>query len=145
METVHLATLMREWTWEPGVVMPIVLLAVWYPMGRRRLIQARASNAARCTRGTRRAVCYWAGIGTLVIALMSPLDEVADEIFSAHMVQHLLLILAAAPLLVLADPLPELWRGIPDRPRHALAEWWRRKARVRRAWMLLTAPGVVFV
>ena len=49
--------------------------------------------------------CYWAGWWSLVIALVSPLHPMGEVLFSAHMVQHEILMLVAAPLLVLGRPL----------------------------------------
>lgn len=50
-----------------------------------------------------RVACYCGAVGILVLALFSPLDALADEKFAWHMAQHLLLMLAAAPLLALAN------------------------------------------
>src|SRR5207253_8710582 len=50
-------------------------------------------------------VAFTAGVVTLFIALATPLDTLADEyLFTAHMVQHLLLTLVAAPLLLAGTP-----------------------------------------
>jgi len=49
-----------------------------------------------------RAGWFFAGVGVILLALVSPLDELSDEyLFSAHMFQHLLLVLAVPPLLLL--------------------------------------------
>jgi putative membrane protein len=52
----------------------------------------------------RRTTVLLGGLATIAIALESPVDALAATRFSAHMVQHLLLTLVAAPLLVLARP-----------------------------------------
>jgi putative membrane protein len=50
-------------------------------------------------------VAFTAGVLTLFVALATPLDTLADEyLFTAHMVQHLLLTLVAAPLLLAGTP-----------------------------------------
>jgi putative membrane protein len=52
-----------------------------------------------------RQLAFYSGIGLAVIALASPLDTLADEyLFTAHMLQHLLLILGVAPLLLAGTP-----------------------------------------
>ena len=56
---------------------------------------------------------FAAGWATLAIALLPPLDALAEELFSAHMVQHLLLIVGAAPLLVGARTGRTLLAGVP--------------------------------
>ena len=52
-----------------------------------------------------RLAAYALGVVTIAAALVG-LDELADERFSVHMIQHLLLMMVAAPLLALGDPLP---------------------------------------
>lgn len=57
-----------------------------------------------------RTAAFVAGIGALLVALQSPIDTYADDLFSVHMVQHLLLGFVAAPLLVIAGPVLLLLR-----------------------------------
>jgi putative membrane protein len=53
----------------------------------------------------RKQLTFTAGILVIAVALLSPLDDLADHyLFSAHMVQHLLLTLGAAPLLLAGTP-----------------------------------------
>ena len=54
---------------------------------------------------TRRTVTFVAGLAAVAVALAPPLDAAAERRLSAHMVQHLLLVLLAAPLLASARPL----------------------------------------
>jgi cytochrome c oxidase assembly factor CtaG len=74
-----------------------------------------------------RRVAATIGLVALTVALVSPLDALSDALFSAHMVQHLLLMAVAAPLLVFARvddallwSLPPAWRralgGLRARP-----------------------------
>jgi putative membrane protein len=68
-----------------------------------------AADRARAAHGPaavsrRRTALFLAGLGVLAVALVSPLDAGAAARFSLHMVQHLLLTMVAAPLLVLARP-----------------------------------------
>jgi putative membrane protein len=60
-----------------------------------------------------RLVFYVAGIATLAIALISPLEALDDRLLITHMLQHLLLILLAPPLLLLGAPQIPLVRAIP--------------------------------
>jgi cytochrome c oxidase assembly factor CtaG len=64
------------------------------------------------------------GLGAVFVALVSPLDALAGALASAHMVQHVLLVLVAAPLLALSAPGGALLRGSPLPVRRALR--WRR-------------------
>jgi putative membrane protein len=52
-----------------------------------------------------RQLAFYMGTLTVLIALASPLDELGDNyLFSAHMIQHMLLILVAPPLWLLGTP-----------------------------------------
>lgn len=81
---------------------------------------ARVWRAAGPGRGISRGrvALYAAGTVAVAIALLPPVDTLADETFAGHMTQHLLLICVAAPLLVLGKPIvavlwavPRTWRG----------------------------------
>ena len=65
-------------------------------------------------RGDRwRTAAFAAGLLAILAAVDSPIDELADQLFWVHMVQHILLIGVAPPLLALARPWTRMWRGIP--------------------------------
>lgn len=84
------------------------------------------------------------GISALAIGLVSPLDATGHALVSVHMVQHLLLILVAAPLLALSAPRRTFALGGPN----PLARAWRRVRRLpvmRRGGRHLTRPVVVFL
>jgi cytochrome c oxidase assembly factor CtaG len=67
------------------------------------------------------AAAYLAGLALLALALLGPPDHFADRSFAAHMVQHLLMTLAAAPLIVLGRPVQVVLRGLgPSRSRQLL-------------------------
>lgn len=59
----------------------------------------------------RRAACFAAALLALLLALVWPLERLADESFAAHMAQHMLLIGIAAPLLVLSRPVARILKG----------------------------------
>jgi cytochrome c oxidase assembly factor CtaG len=67
-----------------------------------------------------RKAAFLAAMASLFMALISPLDAASEALFSAHMIQHLLLILAAAPLLMWSRPLAPLLRGLPHAWRKAV-------------------------
>ncbi len=56
-----------------------------------------------------------------MIALDSPIDYYADQLFWVHMVQHVILLTIAPPLILLGRPWPTMWRALPLGPRTALA------------------------
>lgn len=86
-------TLLRTgWDWEPSVVTGCAALALFYAW-RVRPWRLRA------------ALSFAAGLLVMLLALVSPLDPLSDEyLFSAHMLQHLLLILMVPPLLLWGLP-----------------------------------------
>jgi cytochrome c oxidase assembly factor CtaG len=53
------------------------------------------------------------GLAALIASLASPIDTIALELFSIHMLQHMLLLVVAAPLLLLGAPVRPLLRGLP--------------------------------
>jgi putative membrane protein len=69
------------------------------------------------------ALAFLIGWITLFVALVSPIHEAGSQLFSAHMVQHELLMLVAAPLLVLGRPeIVFLW-ALPPSWRKVVANW----------------------
>ena len=60
-----------------------------------------------------RTACFFLGLATLVLALASGLEVIAGDLFSIHMLQHMLLTIVAAPLLMLGAPVRPLLRGLP--------------------------------
>lgn len=102
--------LWRAWEWEPGVVIPLVVSAVWYGRGLRRMWRDGGVG-----HGVRRweAACFAGGWLALVVALVSPLHSWGSVLFSAHMTQHEVLMLVAAPLLVLGRPLVGFLKALP--------------------------------
>ena len=107
-----------DWSLDPPLVL-VVDLAVLYAIGSRRTITpARKLNAQRG-----RDAAFYGAMAVLAIALASPLERLSDQLFWAHMVQHVLLMLVAAPLLVIARPWVRLWRALPLSGRRSLARW----------------------
>lgn len=82
-----------------------LLLYCW---GLRRLW--RRAGAGRGIEGWN-AACFFLGLATAAVALLSPLHHYAEQLLWAHMVQHELLMVVAAPLLVLGRPL-EAWSWV---------------------------------
>jgi putative membrane protein len=61
-----------------------------------------------------RPISYIAGLLVIALALVSPIDVLVQQLFFVHMIQHLLLIMIAPPLLLLPNPMPFLLWGLPD-------------------------------
>ena len=67
-----------------------------------------------------RTILFLGGLAAILAALASPIDALALDLFSIHMVQHMLLIVVAAPLLLLGAPVRPLLRGLPGAFRRAV-------------------------
>ncbi len=131
-----------RWELRPEVLLPWLLLTALYLRGWLRLRRTR--RGARLASGLR-LTAYLAGVGVLLFALLSGVDALGEQLFTAHMVQHELLMMAAAPLLLLGAPFPVgLW-GLPAGLRRALAPALGPKGRPRRLLALLGAPRTAWI
>ena len=90
------------------------------------------------------AVAFGGGWLALVIALSPPLDEWSESWLVAHMVQHELLMVIAAPLVAASAPLIALLWATPSGFRRRVLEAVRRPSIVA-VWVILTAPLSVFL
>ncbi|MGZ6695901.1 MAG: cytochrome c oxidase assembly protein [Solirubrobacteraceae bacterium] len=113
-----------------------VAAALLYARGSRRHVRITAS-AGRLRAHRHRTWAFYAALVALVAALDSPIDDLAAKLFWVHMVQHLLLMMVAAPLLVLAAPWTPLWRGVSLSVRRRVASAYVRSP----AWRRLGAAG----
>jgi cytochrome c oxidase assembly factor CtaG len=140
MESVWRA-LLQSWGWRVEVILPLILFGGVYTLGWARLFARRqGALAARW-----RLVCYWLGLGIIALALMSPVDWLGTQLFTAHMIQHLLLVMIAPPLLLLAQPFPLLLWGLPRPRRRRIGSWFARKSAVRFWLTRLTRPWWVWL
>jgi cytochrome c oxidase assembly factor CtaG len=105
-----------DWTGGPAFAW-VVGAAILYWLGGGRVGRSRSAGW--------RTVCFVAGLATIVVALDSPVDDLAEELLWVHMVQHILLLVVAPPLLALARPWNRMWHGLPlglrRRTAHAVA------------------------
>jgi putative membrane protein len=92
-----------------------------------------------------RARCFSGALVALGLALLSPLDALSGSLASAHMVQHLLLLLVAAPLLALSAPSSAILRGSPLALRRASGRWRRRLGLTHGNLGVLRHPAAVWL
>jgi putative membrane protein len=132
--------LWADWDWEPGIVLPLATAAVLYAAGLRLLWDEHVGRGIRVWEAT----SFAAGWIVSVLALISPLHALSEQLFVAHMVQHELLMVLAAPLLVVGRPLvPMLW-ALPSRGRRRVGGLTRRPA-LRASWRFVSRPIVAFL
>lgn len=130
------------WSLEPWVLACLAISLALYVAGLLRLW--RKAGAGRGV-GKARAASFGTGWLALVLALVSPLDALGGFLFSAHMVQHEVLMIVAAPLLVMGQPLAvwtwalqDRWRSRTSRLVHlpAVAGTWSVLTHAPVAWAL---------
>lgn len=148
---------LRSWDWKIEVIIVLALAGTFYLRGWARLWRRR--QGPRRYPGHRRVpwrltavwrpVSYLAGLIFIALALLSPIDALGQQLFFMHMVQHLLLIMIAPPLLLIAAPMPFLLWGLPDRWRlktgALLGRGLHRESRFRHLLQVATNPGVVWL
>jgi putative membrane protein len=118
------------------LVLALVAMAFLYATGLRSL-WANARTARLVGAGP--ASAFAAAITVLLVALTSPFDTVADHNLPVHMIQHLLLLAVAAPLLAVSEPVIVMLHGLPDTTRRRVAPVVRRFTRWQtspRGWLL---------
>ena len=95
------------WPVEPPLVAVVVVGSLYWLGGRRRVSLRRGIDRRA------KSVAFYLGLFTIVVALDSPLDPLADTLFTAHMAQHVLLLTVAPALIVLAAPWTQIWQPLP--------------------------------
>jgi putative copper resistance protein D len=120
-------------------VIPVVLIVgalALYLWGVQRVNRLRPRHPW----STLKTAAFIGGLTTTAISVFSFIGVYDQELFWDHMVQHLLLIMVAAPLFAIASPIDLFWRASTG-PLH---ERFTRLLRSRTA-RLLGHPGVAFV
>jgi cytochrome c oxidase assembly factor CtaG len=114
------------WNWSPLTLLCLVLLTAAYLFA---LWQGRKNNH---TSTTKQITLFLLGIVVLALTWLSPLEHIADLLFTGHMLQHLLISFVAALLLIVGTP---TW--LFERLLHAPA--------IRIGWKWLTLPAIASV
>ena len=125
---------LSDWTLSPEVVLPLAAALLLYAIGLARLWRRAERGRAALRRG---ALLFAAGWLSLTGALVSPLHEGGERSFALHMIEHELIMLVAALLLVAARPGPALLWAFPAAARRRLG-----RAGRWRIWAILTGPFV---
>lgn len=123
-----------DWSFDPPLVL-VIDLAILYWLGNRRTHTSPRTTTQR----RQRHAYFYAGLAVLVIALASPIERLSAQLFWVHMVQHILLLVVAAPLIVLARPWVRLWRSLPLPARQSLG---RKLRSSRPGWLRRLGAGL---
>lgn len=137
-------------SWDPRaeVIFVLALAGIIYLRGYLRLRNRTASNrqfSRLQARAWWRPASYLSGLVIIAVALMSPIDVLATQLFTMHMVQHVLLVMIAPPLMLIANPLPySLW-GLPDQLRPGAGRLLRQGSQFRVRLKQATGAGLVWM
>jgi len=129
------------WSFDPLIVTTLSSSGAVFVIGWRRLRRRSARGVAQLDR---RAALFACGVLALASAVISPLHHAGARSFAAHMVEHELLMLVVAPLLVLAEPLGIMLWALPARGRQTVGAW-SKTGLVRLSWRTATDPVVATI
>jgi putative membrane protein len=93
---------LASWSWDPSVLLGIGAIVCAYAVGLRRFRPETLWQENVVSH--REMSCFASAVFLLVVALVSPLDTLSNNLFSIHMVQHMLLLYVIPPLLLLGTP-----------------------------------------
>lgn len=153
-----LKAILLSWDWKIEVIVVLALAGTLYSRGWWQLRQRSAGSAQRYVRSVRsrwrlavgwRLAAYWGGLFFIALALLSPIDALGQQLFFMHMIQHLLLIMIAPPLLMVANPMPFVLWGLPTGLRRKVGGFFsvalHRESGFRRWLRTLTQPGIIWM
>jgi putative membrane protein len=123
--------------WDLAVLGGLLIVGTLYVLGAVRL--ARRGGAGRRLE----PIAFGVGWSALVLSILPPLDSLSIVYFSIHMIQHELMMLVGAPLLILGRPLQRCVAGLPDTLRPPVSHLLQRPA-LSGTWGALTTPLVAW-
>jgi len=135
----HGLELLLAWTVDPTFLVPLAV-AILYFRGLRAIRREGRGGFARW-----RPVLLLLGVVLAGVALLSPVDLLADYSFTWHMIQHMLIAQVSVPLILLAAPFLPVIRGLPERFRRVAFIPFARHPEVQRFFRAFTSPIMAFV
>ena len=134
--------LLSPWELRPEILVVLIPLGILYTLGWRNL---RQQSTYRTLAIWPRLAAYLGGLCIIAISLMSAIDALGSQLFFMHMIQHMLSIMFAAPLLWLANPFPIMLWALPSTVRQWIAGLFTRNSTVRRILATVTQPSVTWI
>jgi putative membrane protein len=138
--TPNVQAVLESWSVPIAVNVSLGFASLVYSLGWLRLRAAFRNLIAAW-----RLVAFLAGIVSLWIAIGSPLEALDDVSLTVHMVQHLLLMAIAPPLILLGAPTLPLLRGLPGWMARGIVAPFLRWGWVKRVGRLLTNPAICWL
>jgi putative membrane protein len=130
-----------DWNSDPVIWLSLTLVGGLYLRGLVAL-WGRASVGRGVS--MRQVSMFVAGFGALSVALLTPLDLLSDQLAWVHMVQHMILMTVAAPLIVSGAPLLVCLWGLAPRDRQLYGRFRHVLSRWRFPWRQLWNPLLVW-
>lgn len=124
---------LASWNFRLDVIAVVVLLTTVYVTGWGRLRKRNPRSVRKFELGL-----YLSSQAAICLALISPVDTLGGIFFTAHMIQHELMMMIAAPLLLLSNPLPVFFWGLPRNLRLKLGGFLVCGSVIRRTLMCTT-------
>ncbi len=93
---------LTQWNWQPSILLgTVAVIALYlYAVGPLRVKYGLGEPVK-----TSQAVAFFIGVNSIFLVLFSPLDRLGDDyLFSAHMLQHLVLTIVGPPLMIVGTP-----------------------------------------
>lgn len=126
--------------WRLDILVPLLLAGTAYGVGWVRLSRRSAGGLVYW-----RGASWLCGVLGIAVALLSPLAALAESLFLAHMIQHMLLMMVAPPLLLLGDPFPVILWALPRGARQRAGDLFVPGARLRAVLKGLTWTPVAWL
>lgn len=125
-----------SWGVDPFGITAIIVLGVYLRGVRKWKRRSRPHSRWR-------TASFVSGSIVVLIALMSPLDLLAERYFLLHQIQHILLRMVGPVLIMLGAPVTPILRGLPESTRAAIVRPLVTSARIRVAYGVATHPVIM--
>lgn len=123
-----------------GATAVLLLLALWYGRGWR-----NGRDKVLPSSEPIRPLFFALGFFLLILAWLSPLNFLATQLFAARALQRILLVGLIPFFLVLSNPAPILFAGLPPRWQAAMPGWEHGRPRFWQVLIRITKPSVIWV
>lgn len=134
--------LFAPWDLRWEVLIPLLIFGSIYAVGWTRL---RRQSRSQKVASKWRLSMYYLGLGSLALALMSPIDWLGTQLLTMHMIQHKILIMFSTPLIWLGNPYPiGLW-GLPRQARGAVTAALAADTWIRRGLSAISQPAITWL
>jgi putative membrane protein len=134
MRYAHHASIESSWVSASLILVTLIYLRGWLRLRRLNLDSVQAWRAGG----------FMLGLFLIWLAIASPLSALDHEMLTAHMVQHLLLMTCAAPLILLGAPVKTLLYRLPHRLVQVIGRSFQSSG-LHHVWSALTHPVICWL